>query len=473
MNPSGSARAVGLFSAFTALFVVGCTVPSNTASLATVSEAITARTSRGVPTTLESAELDSAPPDVDTSDGIDEDEAVALALWREPELVASLASLEVARADVIAAGELPNPRVLLLFPYGAKLGEGALSLVLDSWITRPGRIRKAQFDAAAVADRLVTHGLDLAHHVRTSFADLCTLRRRLALTMEAERVAARLAEISAARVGAGAATESEAATEAIALALVRDDARSIQLEIARSALELSYLLRCEPVLDASAFLDAAHDVDPQLDARRLETCALRTRPELSGKRSEIDATLEREGLALVDIVKLRGIFDVNQKRVESSGHGAEGTTRTHVEFEAGPGVEFDLPVFHRADGARAAAAATFQRQRLELLAIESRVTLEVREARLRLLHANDALASWRVEQVAERESVLRDASSRFARGSASEAQVLLAERALLDARRREIELEGIRRRAHVDLGRAVGCRLDHLLVAAERTETEP
>ncbi|MBK6940930.1 MAG: TolC family protein [Planctomycetes bacterium] len=469
LNESG--RTAGLMSFLSALLVTACGVPANTASLETVSDAISVRTARGVPTSLESVDDCAVPADVDLNDGIDEEEAVAIALWREPELAAALASLEVARADVITAGELPNPRVLVLFPYGAKLGEGALSLVLDSLITRSSRVEKAQFDAAALADGLVTHGLDLAHRVRTSFTLLRTLRRRLALTTAAEVVAARLGEISVARVRAGVATESEVATEASALGLLRDDARTIQMEIERCALGLSSLLRCEPWLEASAFVETMGDADLPFDPRALESCALRTRPELSAKRFEIDATLEREGLALADIIKIRGILDVNQKRVESSGSGGDGKSRTHVEYEAGPGVEVDLPVFNWSKGARAAAAATFERQKLELRAIESRVALEVRDARLQLEYATTALRGWQAEQVVNLETTVGDASARFAHGAASEAQVLLAKRALLEARRREIDLQGLRRQAQVDLSRAVGCRLDRPLIA-ELSEIE-
>lgn len=460
MNFSDSPHTAGLTSFFVSVLITSCGVPPKTASLETVSEAISARTARGVPTSLESIDEGAVPTDVDLNDGIDEEEAVAIALWREPELTAALANLEVARADVITAGELPNPRLLVLFPYDAKLGEGALSLVLDSLITRSGRVEKAQFDAAALADRLVTHGLDLAHRVRSSFTQLRTLRRRLALTTEAEIVSGRLREISVARVRAGVATESEVASEASALGLLRDDARTIRREIERCALGLSSVLRCEPVLDAQEFLETTRDSDLPFDAAALEFCALRTRPELSAKRCEIDATLEREGLALADIIKIRGILDVNQTRVESDGGGG----KTHIEYEAGPGVEVDLPVFSWGKGARTAAAATFERQELELRAIEARVALEVRDARLRLDHATAALRDWQVEQVANLATTVADASARFAHGAASEAQVLVAKRALLEVRRREIELDGVRRQAQVDLSRAVGCRLDRPLI---------
>jgi cobalt-zinc-cadmium efflux system outer membrane protein len=60
------------------------------------------------------------PPDVDISDGVTEDEAVALALWNNAALSADLSAFGLAQVDLIDAGLLRNPNIQLLLPTTTK-----------------------------------------------------------------------------------------------------------------------------------------------------------------------------------------------------------------------------------------------------------------------------------------------------------------------------------------------------------------
>ena len=71
------------------------------------------------------------PAGVNLSDGVTEEEAVAVALWNNAKLAADLAGLGVARADLIEAATWRNPTLQMLFPIGLKPFELAVSYPLE------------------------------------------------------------------------------------------------------------------------------------------------------------------------------------------------------------------------------------------------------------------------------------------------------------------------------------------------------
>ena len=78
-------------------------------------------------------------PGVD--DGLNQTEAVAIALWNNADFQASLTDLGFARADLVEAGLLRNPVLSLLFPVGPKRLEATLKWPIETLWERPLRIR--------------------------------------------------------------------------------------------------------------------------------------------------------------------------------------------------------------------------------------------------------------------------------------------------------------------------------------------
>ena len=110
-----------------------------------------------------------APPGAALDDGLDLDEAVAVALWNNADFQATLTTLGIARADLIEAGLLKNPVFSLLFPWGPKQLEFTASFAVDQLWQRPKRIEDARLNAEATAEQLVAHGLRLVADVRMAF----------------------------------------------------------------------------------------------------------------------------------------------------------------------------------------------------------------------------------------------------------------------------------------------------------------
>ena len=89
------------------------------------------------------------PDGIRSGASLSEDQAIAVALWNNPGFQAALTDLGLARADVIKAGQLPNPALGLLFPNNASALEIAAKFPLDALWLRPLRVAAAQLDARA------------------------------------------------------------------------------------------------------------------------------------------------------------------------------------------------------------------------------------------------------------------------------------------------------------------------------------
>ena len=239
------------------------------------------------------------PAGVDLTDGLSEDEAVAVALWNNAELEATLAELGMARADLVEAGLIRNPVFSLLFPLGPKQLEFTLTWPLESLWQRPKRVAAAQADVGKTAARLVQGGLSLVRTVRVAHAELLLAEERVRLAQETRDVRGRIAEIADARLRLGDLSPLEAATTRIDAARAEDDASRAAHDAESSRQRLMSLIGLgaegpavrltPPPLSSSA-------VVPELPALLKE--ALAARPELRAAELGMEAAAKRAGLAV-------------------------------------------------------------------------------------------------------------------------------------------------------------------------------
>lgn len=85
----------------------------------------------GVPDRPDAATGTAIPPGVTLEDGLTQEEAVAVALWNNPDFRVQLTDLGFARADLLEAGLLRNPVLSLLFPLGPKQFEATLRFPIE------------------------------------------------------------------------------------------------------------------------------------------------------------------------------------------------------------------------------------------------------------------------------------------------------------------------------------------------------
>ena len=402
---------------------------------ARVSTEITSRTrleTHGLPAP---GKVWTAPPGATLEDGVGIDEAVAIALWNNPDFQVALSSLGIARADLIDAGLLKNPVLSLLFPWGPKQLEFVATFAVDQLWQRPKRVEDARLNAESNVALLANGGLRLIADVRLAFFESLAAERRLALATEQAAVAAQAARIAEGRLRAGDISEFEAR-------LARTD--QLRLEAAR-------LTRVTARDVAIVRLRALLGLDPQAPEIRLDSplaltaagcqpgpelyqSAMATRPDVRAAEMQIEAAGARAGLEKGRIVAFTAMLDAN-------GRGIEG-------FEMGPGIQIELPVLSQNEGRRARAAAEIEQSSRRYLAVRAQVSSEIATALIGLTEAQDTARLLGGDVAASLAAAGQQAEGLYRAGEIS----LLA---LLDTRQRLIEVELTRIDATFGVNRAI------------------
>ena len=420
------------------LVVAGCATslpPENPSGLAQ-------RT--GVPERPPEIEGTAIPPGVVVDDGLTEDEAVAVALWNNPDFQVQLADLGFARADLLEAGLLQNPVLSLLFPLGPKQLEATLKWPIEVLWERPRREAAARFAADRVAAGLEQAGLTLVSDVKIAYVDYALSQDRLRLADQSVSELEQVSRLMASRFQAGDISLLEARTATIDAARARQDAVRARLDVVLRANELR--TRMGLALDAREF-------DVVVTPARLEPCgamaalleeALASRPDVRAAELGIEAAAARLGWEHSRVVAITAALDAN-------GEGEEG-------FEIGPGIDVGLPFFNRNQAGALRAETEIRRSAGVYAATRQRVASELRDATTQFQQASVVLSGWRDTVLVPLEEQVQVANRAFTDGDVAYLFVLELQRRLTEARLRTREAEADLARALARIERAVGRR---------------
>lgn len=407
------------------------------------------RAHAGHPLRTDSGTVSNALPSAVTlSDGVTEDEAVALALWNNPLLQENLSKLGLARGDLAQAGLLSNPTFSILFPLGPKQLEFAATFPLEALWLRPQRVAIARLDAERIADGLVQNGLDLARDVRNAMSDLGLARDRARFARETLAIRERIARITEDRQRGGEASELETLAVRLEIDRAREEAHRADTDAAVAEQRLLALLGMNHAQAKITFPppEPPPTLEPPLDD--LERRAAAARPDVRATELAVEAAAKRAGLARAEIFTLSGIIDAN-------GDGDKG-------FEIGPGAQLPVPIFNQNQAGRSRAAAEVERAAWNAIGVRQRVTLEVREAHLHHQHALEALRAWTTQTLPAFEDLVHRSEAAVGLGEMSPLILLENTRLLLSARLHHAELTAELRRAWSEMERSVGTRLSPL-----------
>lgn len=384
------------------------------------------------------------PGGVVAQDGLTPDEAVAIALWNNPDFHAGLADLGIARADVAQAGLLRNPVLSLLLPWGPKQLEATARWPIDAIWQRPRRLKAARATAEAVAERLVVAGLALVADVRLAHADLATAQARVGLTAETAALAHRISGIVRKRFEAGDISQLEAESAAVDGQRADQDAARAALDVTLAADRLHQLLAIGDRLAPAAIRASDGTVTATAcgDLPALEKDALAARPELRAAEIELEAAAARLGWERTRIFTLVAVLDANAQ-------GKEG-------FEMGPGVDSDLGLFDRNQAGVMRASAELERGRSRYVGARNQVLRELRDAHAQLEQSRRALAAWRDDIRPKLDVQLGQTQRAYEAGEVPLLAVLDMTRRLNESRARELDATADLRRALVLVERSAG-----------------
>jgi len=424
-----------------------------------------------------------APADAPAPGGLTIEQAVAIALQKNRDVIAAKMEIESAQLDVVAARIYPNPNVqvgvgnLVLGKANDQMGalgsqpgffgqpvvSAGVSEIVDVWAKRGARIRAA--DRGVEQRRLLTEDAlrEVVYAVRSAFADAVRAQSERDMAKE---VAARYADtvrLSQSRFRAGDIAEAE--LRKIELEQLRYENAvldgELQVDVARQHLVALLGLGPDEGLPGGKLVEP--ETRPAFDVKQLTAEALERRPDLRAAtvgRSAAEARLssaERE--AYPDLTL--------------------GATYTHSDFTISGdnpnalalNLSLPLPLFDRNQ-------ANIGRARLDIrhadndtlrlrLIIENEVAQAVRKAqRSQALLAvfekpgGGGLASSATSDKGgmqdRAETALRVAEKSYKAGAISLLELLDAQRTYLDTRAQYLHARQDFRQAAIDVAHAVG-----------------
>lgn len=419
------------------------------------------------------------------------EQAVALALQRNRDVIAARLEIEAAQIDIVVARLRPNPTLEysvgnLVLGHGnpqspARVDPGfldqpvqnvGLSAIIDVWSKRTARVRAAS-QGVELRRLLVEDALrEIVYGVRSAFANA---GRAVAERDLAHEVAARYAEtvrISQARFRAGDMSEAE--LRKIELEGLKYGNQVVDAEL-QAELERNHLI---------AILGFAPDaplpeVDPRDELARPQVDLPALTREALAHRPDLRATVAAGALASAQL---------SAAEREAYPDVAVGVTYTHDRFTIsgdnpdtlGLSLSVPLPIFDRNQAGRRHAELDLRRAQNDSERLRIRVEHDVAEAVRRTVRAEKLLLafegpSWRAAaggpgpapaapailatlggMLGRAETALRVAERSYQSGATSLLELLEAQRTYLETRAQYLTAVYDFRQAKVDLIHAIG-----------------
>ena len=377
---------------------------------------------------------DMARPGVDLSDGLSADEAVALALARNPSLIALEKGRAVAQAYVSQSSLPPSPEVrvgvsdIAADPDG--LGSRRTNVGLRWSPPRPGELGLKSAIARSKVDE-VSGSIGVAK--QRLVAEVRLLHQTIALIEEQIRIAEqtlRLHEEILVTVGAQLAAGTKSSLDQSLAELSVADARAVperyklerRLQISRLAAKLDLPRSYEVKLQTGG--DQLDYRPPQFEREQLIASALEHRMELK----TADARCTQAQLASKAARRERypwiSFTQINRRLGAADDPSAWG-------FQVG----VEIPVFRWRSDALEATSAALSQCRLEQQALKAAIASEIDELRLRLESAQGELQHY-----VRASGSLSDRNVELSRAALSEGQVDAVEPLLAQARQMSAKL---------------------------------
>lgn len=297
-------------------------------------------------------------------------DVVALAVARDPDLVAARTKAGVAQAQLIQAGVLPNPSLTgALLPLVAGAGTvpawnlGLAQDVKALLVYKPKR-RAARDSVGQVRADLLWQEWQVAGEARQLAVGIIAREQTRPLLDEAVRILGHRQRVTQAALAAGNATLVTAAPSVVGFQQARANLQTLDQTQLQDRHKLNALLALAP----DAPLPLRDDIDlPPFDmaaARSAMTTLADRRPDLLALRFGYAA--QDEGLHAAILSQFPDLI-----------LGATGSSDSSKVINVGPNAQVGLPLFDRNQGNIAIARATRAQLRAEYAARLTNATGEV------------------------------------------------------------------------------------------------
>lgn len=383
---------------------------------------------------------------------------------QSPRFASMRTRIETAKADVVGAGVLPNPR----FTYGRYQLSSRINTMYDGNVQegvllevpvliagqRGARVEAAEKRMEATEAGVEAEFVGLLREAWGLFLKLQAGRERVAVLDQSARDMEYLRSIVAGREQGGSASPYDVLRIGVEAKGVETRLESARAELAGTAGDLGILLGL-PEWRPEA-LGELKPLDLPIDAGRLRTAAEDGNPELAAlRRAELAADA--------------GLEQASRERWPTPTLQV-GTTYTNRPYGMTPyfGIAVDLPIFDRNQGGVARADAEKAVVRTERELVASRIRVELQRAVDLLGRRRESRARFEREVLAKLPDLKRMAEASYRLGQGTLLELLDASRARTDIRLSHLELLQAEAEAELDALKAAG-----LLVGTAEQAAQP
>jgi len=389
------------------------------------------------------------------------DRAVKMAMLRSPRLQEQYGELGLARADILEAVQIANPRLgvsrlAMADGPGSQLSYG-LAMPLVDLLVLPSRVRLARAEHERARYRIASAVMDVSLEVEAAWYAHVAARQVAEMRAAVAEGLDVSADLAQRYFDAGNISELQLSREQAAASEARIDAARAAVEARMARLELMTLIGlsgAEAEWQATTVLPLP--VSTEDDPAELRRMAAESSLALLAARREAEISASAAGVTRA--FRLLG----------DTGIGYEREEEIDGSRISGPTLDLELPIFNQGQArvARAQAQLRLAQARLARIELASTHAVDAGAERVRVM--SDVVRIHREALVPQRETVV-------ARSQEQQNYMLIGVFDLIRAKTEEYDawqsyLEAVRDYwlARVDLMRVVGARLP-----SERQASEP
>ena len=358
---------------------------------------------------------------------LSEKDAVLFALNNNASFKALLIDLKLAKADLVNAGLLPNPELLYVFGVINKPYKYAIDFPIEALWLRPIRLRTMKHEAHAVTYRLTQSGLNLIRDTRIAYAQTVLAQERVKVLEASYLLRQRISDLSIKRLAAGDINGKDILIAKNDASMAKRDWEISHYDAQLKIEALINLLGTSKKLTNIQLSPAVIPACQVLDIDTLLTQSLEQRPDIMAAQFSTNAAKEKIKLSKVGWFKFIGTADA------SSGQ-PDGRT-------LGPSIRATIPAFNQNQGGISRAEAELERAELNLEALRQQAALEIKSTHLQYqqsCHDWNVLNEDLMPAIQQTNQLTQQA---YAEGDISYLQTLEANRQLIDAQMRQVQLK--------------------------------
>lgn len=334
-----------------------------------------------------------------TSAPLSAENAVRIALLRNPRLQASYASLGFGAADLYEAGRVRNPVVFGAFLKSDVAGEGdkvtvGLVATITDLITLKARRRLSRGEFAALQQNVGAEVLAVAAEAEKAYYNCVGAQQLAALHDQIAKAAAVSADLAQRFRGAGNLTPRELAMERAAASEAQLSALEAHAEAFAARTELASVMGLSVGGDWQVPVSLNSPLATEDDLEKLLTLADEARLDLAAARTRADVLADR--LGVVEWTRWLGELDV----------GVERERETDGAYLTGPTVNWEAPVFNQHRDVVLRAIADLQIVVADVQRIANDVDNDVRLAYAKLQNARSRIDEYRDVLIPQRIEVV-------------------------------------------------------------------